>query len=165
MIHPWCGLCILVRAVLALEYYRSRPSDEVRLATQEMCSVRAFPCHWGEMIYDLFSNNSQPALCTGPSCQQTPGTTIPLHPSPSHIHCRSFSSASFLCWAKLEGASTVINTAYLYTCMSGNWNKGRDGGKIKKPWMTELQWCWIQSEAGRLCTPGPPGRWWGLRVT
>lgn len=67
--------------------------------------------------------------------------------------------------AKLGRASTVINAAYLYACMSLNWNKGRDGGEIKKPWMTELQWCWIQSEAGSLHTPGPPGRWWGLRVT
>lgn len=49
--------------------------------------------------------------------------------------------------------------------MSGNWNKGRDSGEIKKPWMTELQWCWIQLEADSLGTPGPPGRWWGLRVT
>lgn len=72
------------------------------------------------------------------------------------------------CWAKLGKASTVFNTAYLYTFMSGNWNTGRDGGEIKKLWMTELRWCWSQCEAGRLCTPGPPRqmvRGWGLHNT
>lgn len=84
---------------------------------------------------------------------------------PSHVHSRTLIyGPCFFRWDKLGRASTVINTAYLYSCMSGNWNKRGDGGEIKKPWMTELQWCWIQSEAGRLYTPGPPGRWWGLRV-
>lgn len=42
----------------------------------------------------------------------------------------------------------------------------REGMVLRlKRWMTELQWCWIQLEVGRLHTPGPPGRWWGLRVT
>lgn len=140
---------------------RADESDEVRLATLEMCSVRAFACHWGEMIYDLFSNNSQPAQCTGPSCQHSQAMTIPhIFPPTSTVQ-----ASSFVCWDKLGRGSTVINTAYLYTCMSGNWNKRGDGGEIKKPWMTELQRCWIQLEAGRLNTPGPPGRWWGLRVT
>lgn len=74
--------------------------------------MRAFPCHQGEMIYDLFSNNSQPALCTGPSCQQSVGTSIPLH-LPSHIH------SSFLLPLSSpigKSVSTDTNTAYLYMC-------------------------------------------------
>lgn len=81
--------------------------------------------------------------------------TIPLH-LPSHIHSGGFSGTLLpVAKAKLGRASTVIITPYLYMQMSGNWNKGRNGGEIKKPWMTELQWCWTWLEAGRLRTPGP----------
>lgn len=32
-------------------------------------------------------------------------------------------------------------------CMAAKWNKGKDGGESKNPWMTELQWCWMEVRA------------------
>lgn len=160
MIHPWCGACIVVRAVLAW-VLQEQASDwpHRRCALWEpflVTEVRWF------MIYFPITPSLLCAL--GPPVIKRRAWLSPYtFPPTSTVGASPVLLSSVQ--AKLRRASTFINTAYLYTCVSGNWRKGRDGGNILRAWMTELQWCWIQLEAGRLHTPGPPGRWWGLRVT
>lgn len=68
--------CQLIRGVLAWAFQDLMKSNWPH---RKFFCAMAFPCHWGKMIYDLFSNNSQHALCAGPSCQQTLGITIPQY--------------------------------------------------------------------------------------
>lgn len=136
-----------------------------RPATQEMCSMRTFPCHCGEMIYDLFSNKSQHASCTGPPGQQMPRTTTPQHLS--SLFSTAGTSAAFLFLSKPNLICTVKFSIFGHPyCMSANWNKRKDGGERVKTheWASCSGVGW-RCRPGRLSTPGPPGRWCGLRVT
>lgn len=122
------------------------PSEGGRPATQEMCSVRTFPCHCGEMIYDLFSNKSQPDSCTGsPLANECQG---PPHRNTLAPSSTAGTSSALLFLSKSNCSRTVKFSIFGHPyCMSANWNKRKDGGESTNPWMTELQWCWIEVQA------------------
>jgi len=118
MIGPWCCACILIWAILAWVL----PEQAIRWSetghTGDVLCEGLSLSPRGDMIYDIFSNNTPDAPCTGPSCQQSPGTTIPLQ-LPSHIHVAAspvLPSSVQTNWGGGGGwRLLVINTAHLYT--------------------------------------------------